>query len=142
LKAYDLKARFFHLEFFRRKSDGTLLGLEVNMRPPGGHTTDMFNFANDINIYDEWANMVVSDQFKAKYSRPYHCCYVGRRNRKKYRYTHAELTARFGKNILLTEAINPVYAGVMGDYAYLVRSPQLSETIKMAETIHEEMQVS
>ena len=32
-------------------TDGRLVALEVNMRPPGGRTVDMFNFANDFDFY-------------------------------------------------------------------------------------------
>ena len=56
-----------------------VVALEVNMRPPGGLTTDMFNYANDIDIYGEWAHVVVHNHFTSKITRPYHCCYVGRK---------------------------------------------------------------
>jgi biotin carboxylase len=59
LKVFAIRERFFHFEFFRRHSDRELVALEVNMRPPGGLTTDMFNYANDIDIYGEWAHVVV-----------------------------------------------------------------------------------
>ncbi|MCX6112485.1 MAG: ATP-grasp domain-containing protein, partial [Proteobacteria bacterium] len=61
LKAFNYREGFFHLEFFRVKKNKKIIALEVNMRPPGGLTTDMFNFANDINIYQEWANVVVNN---------------------------------------------------------------------------------
>jgi hypothetical protein len=50
LKAFNGRERFFHFEFFRVAQD-KLVAPEVNMRPPGGLTTDMFNYANDIDIY-------------------------------------------------------------------------------------------
>lgn len=53
IRAFDLKARFFHFEFFREK-DGSLIALEVNMRPPGGFTTDMWNYSGNLNIYQVW----------------------------------------------------------------------------------------
>jgi hypothetical protein len=40
LKAFEVKERFFHFEFFKL-NDGRYFALEVNMRPPGGLTTDM-----------------------------------------------------------------------------------------------------
>lgn len=39
--------------FFR---NDRIVALEVNTRPPVGLTTDMFNYANDIDIYGEWAD--------------------------------------------------------------------------------------
>ena len=35
VKAFKLRERFFHFEFFRL-SDGSLMALEINVRPPGG----------------------------------------------------------------------------------------------------------
>ncbi len=32
------------------------------MRPPGGFTTDMFNYACDIDIYRVWAQLLVHGQ--------------------------------------------------------------------------------
>ncbi|MFP4310342.1 MAG: acetyl-CoA carboxylase biotin carboxylase subunit family protein, partial [Desulfococcaceae bacterium] len=58
--AFDIREKFFHIEFFRRP-DGTLVGLEVNARPPGGLTTDMFNYANNIDIFQEYARVVVEN---------------------------------------------------------------------------------
>ena len=78
VQAYQIRKRFFHFEFFRT-AEGNLLGLEVNMRPPGGLTTDMFNYANDINIYYEWANVILYNRFLANYTRPYHTAYIGRK---------------------------------------------------------------
>ena len=50
IHAFNLRSRFFHTEYFRMTEDkeglgkkGDLIGLEVNMRPPGGYMTDMIN---------------------------------------------------------------------------------------------------
>lgn len=39
------------------------MALEVNMRPPSGLSMDMFNYANDINLYQQWANVMVNNEF-------------------------------------------------------------------------------
>jgi len=78
---------FLSFEFFRTREDNRLVALEVNMRPPGGMTTDMFNFANDIDIYREWANVIVYNKFMAEYSHKYHCCYVGRKFNRLYAHS-------------------------------------------------------
>lgn len=58
LEAFDVRERFFPFEFFRQYGTGEIYALEVNMRPPGGLTTDMFNYSCDIDIYKSWASMV------------------------------------------------------------------------------------
>jgi biotin carboxylase len=137
LKAFDVRERFFHFEFFRTGSEGKLVGLEVNMRPPGGLTVDMFNYANDIDLYREWANVVVFNRFKATYSRPYHCCYVGRRFANRYRRSHEEVLDTLGPLIPHHEQINSTFGVALGDYGYLVRAPNLDEIHAMAQFILE-----
>ena len=45
VKAFDVRERFFHFEFFR-KPDDSLVALEVNIRPPGGLTTDTVSYTH------------------------------------------------------------------------------------------------
>ena len=135
LKAYKIKARFFHFEFFRSAETGEIIALEVNVRPPGGLTTDMFNFANDINIYKEWANVVVHNRFTAQYSRPYHCCYIGRKVNKHYAHSHEEIMAAFGPDIVYHEEISGVFSAALGNYGYLARSPELDQILSIAAFI-------
>ena len=94
IKAFDIRGRFFHTEYFRLYEDkeglgkkGDLVGLEVNMRPPGGYTPDMMNYANDINVYLIYANMAMYNEGLYKTDRPYHCVYVGRRDKYNGIYT-------------------------------------------------------
>jgi biotin carboxylase len=136
LKAFDVHERFFHFEFFRSASDNEIIALEVNMRPPGGMTTDMFNFANDIDIYKEWAQIVVNNRFTAEYHRKYHCCYIGRKFNRSYLYSHEQVLSAFGDKITHHEAVSGVFSAALGDYGYLVRSPELGEIYEMAEYIH------
>ena len=66
---FGVDRRFVHLEFFRltkpRKGlgkKGEYAGLEVNMRPPGGYTPDMMNFAHSTDVYQIYADMVAFDE--------------------------------------------------------------------------------
>lgn len=136
LKAFEVRERFFHFEFFRT-ADERLVALEVNMRPPGGLTTDMFNYANDIDVYREYANVVVHNRFAAGYSRPYHCCYVGRKHLHPYRYRHDELLARLGGLMVHHQPISGVFSGALGNYGYLLRSPHLEEVLAAADCVRE-----
>ncbi len=136
VKVLGLRERFFHFEFFRTHED-RLVALEVNLRPPGGLTTDMFNFANDINIYYEWANVIINNRFESRYAWPYHCGYVGRKFDKQYVHSHQEILAKLGPNIVLHEPISGVFSDALGDYGYLVRSPDLDEILDIANFIQQ-----
>jgi hypothetical protein len=134
VQAYNVRKRFFHFEFFRTQ-EGNLLGLEVNMRPPGGLTTDMVNYANDIDIYYEWANVILHNRFGAIPSRAYHCAYVGRKWNKTYLHSHEEVLAAFGATIVHHEEISGVFSQAMGNYGYLARHPELHEIVRVANFI-------
>ena len=136
-RAFDVRERFFHFEFFRTDRDGSITALEVNMRPPGGLTTDMFNFANDIDIYREWARVVARNEFTASWSRPYHCGYVGRKWSKRYAHSHEEVLRAFGRLLPHHEEINSIFRPAIGDYGYLVRSKDVEELLAVARYIHE-----
>ncbi len=137
LKAFDVRERFFHIEFFRTDSDQQIIALEVNMRPPGGMTTDMFNYANDIDVYREWAHVVVYNRFTSQYTRPYHCCYISRKSRKVYAHSHEDVLRNFGYCIVHHESISGIFSAALGDYGYLVRSPDLSDIFEAVEYIHQ-----
>jgi biotin carboxylase len=137
LKAYDLRERFFHFEFFRTPKN-EIVALEVNMRPPGGFTTDMFNYANDIDIYNEWAHVVVFNKFTAEYSRKYHSCYVSRKHNRQYTHSHEDILRLFGECCITHhDAISGIFSAALGDYGYLIRSPYLEEIFTMAAYIQE-----
>jgi len=133
--AFDTRERFFHIEFFRR-ADGSLMGIEVNMRPPGGATVDMFNFANDVDMYQGWADIVTRGNFDLPWSRKYFCAYIGRRLDRSYTHSHEEILARLGEMVVHHQRIDPPSATAMCDYGYLVRSPCLDDIHMAAKLIH------
>jgi hypothetical protein len=107
------------------------------MRPPGGLTTDMFNYANDIDVYREWARVVARNEFASSWSRPYHCGYVGRKWSKRYAHSHEEVLRAFGRLIPHHEEMNSIFRQAIGDYGYLVRSKDVGEILAAVRYIHE-----
>jgi hypothetical protein len=137
VKAFDVRERFFHIEFFRTRKDGKIVALEVNMRPPGGYTTDMFNYASDIDIYREWANVVVHNAFHAAYDRKYHCCYIGRKAGKLYLCSHEEVVRRLGPMLMFHTPVSGVFRPAIGDHGYIVRSGNMDDIRKAIKIVHE-----
>lgn len=134
VKAFELKERFFHFEFFRT-NDNKIIALEVNMRPPGGLTTDMMNYANDIDVYQEWANIIVNNRFDSKFSWDYYCGYIGRKFNKRYVNSHLDIVNTFGNKIVHHTGINDVFSGALGNYGYVLRSKNLDDIASAAEFI-------
>ncbi|MBE0686147.1 MAG: ATP-grasp domain-containing protein [Anaerolineaceae bacterium] len=134
VKAFNIRARFFHLEYFRT-SDGHIIALEVNMRPPGGLTTDMYNYANDIDIYAEYANMIVDNRFDAQVTHPYYCGYLGRKHHIHYALPHNGVLSEFNDILVHHQPMEAVLRNALGDYGYILRSPHLKDIMAAEQVI-------
>ena len=125
VKSFGVKSRFVHFEFFRLNRDqhigkkGELAALEVNMRPSGGYTPDMINFAHSTNVYKIWADMVAFDHTDMPVGEHRFCACVGRRDGKRFRLSDAELAARYSKQMRMTERLDPALAEAMGNRLFL-----------------------
>lgn len=129
VKAFRVRSRFVHLEFFRLLTDhpylgkkGQIVGLEVNMRPSGGPTPDMINFAHSTNCYQHFADMIVYDKLKHRNkATPCFCAFVGRWNELSYKHSHEEIMKAFRGELKTAEALPEVLAQGMGNYIYLAK---------------------
>jgi len=135
IKAFEVKERFFHIEFFQTAPD-TYTGLEVNMRPPGGFTTDMFNYACDIDIYRVWAELLVHRRTELLYTRKYHCCYTSRKNNHRYRHGHEDIMIRYGDFMVQVASVPGVFSSALGDIGYIFRSVKLDDIFEIINFIH------
>ena len=135
VKAFGVKSRFIHFEFFVLDCDqqlgkkGDILGLEVNMRPSGGFSADMFNFANSIDVYKIWADMVAygKTELKQEGREHFYCCYCGRRDGKNFVMDHDAIMAKYGDRIKMVQRIPKALSGAMADMMYLVNVKTVKE---------------
>lgn len=137
VSAFDLKERFFHIELFERK-DGRLVALEVNIRPPGGYMTDAINYTHDIDIYGEWADMVVHNRVSGDFRGKYYTAYASRKKHYAYRHSHADVLAAHADKIVRHNEIEPIFSKAMGNYAYQLRSTDPKALRAAVEYIHQE----
>jgi len=136
LRAFNVRERFFHIEFFQTGAD-QYVSLEVNMRPPGGYTTDMFNFACDIDIYRIWAELLVENRTDVDYARDYHCCYASRKFNQHYVHSQADILSRYGSFMVQIESVPGVFSSALGDIGYMFRSKNLDELMEIVRFIHQ-----
>ncbi|HEY5959088.1 MAG TPA: hypothetical protein VIV60_21170 [Polyangiaceae bacterium] len=126
VRAFDVRERFFHLEFFEQ-ANGSYVALEMNLRPPGGFTTDMMNLAFDFDVYSLWARVLTGESFTTSIcDSKYHTAHAGRRNDRRYYLSHSELTAELGATLQDCRPVPKAFADTMGDTAYLLRHPDLN----------------
>jgi len=136
VKAFNVKGRFFHMEFFRMKN-GEICALEVNMRPPGGFSMDMFNYACDIDMYAAWAEVQAKGTVNLQYERKYHTCFISRKNRLNYRRTNEEAMRELGDMLVYYKELPPIIARGMGDQGYLVRAEKMEDIMKAVHIIQD-----
>lgn len=136
LKAFNVRERFFHIEFFHTES-GQFTALEVNMRPPGGFTTDMFNYACDVDVYRLWAQVMAQGVTEAPFERKYHCCYASRKNGIPYIHDHEAILSRYGAAMCQVDHVPGVFSSALGDMGYIFRTESLDTLNEIIRFIHE-----
>ena len=126
VKSFGVKSRFVHFEFFRLQKDqdglgraGDLVALEVNMRPSGGVTPDMIDFAHSTDVYKIWADMVAFDRSTMPIGKHAYCAFAGRRDGKPFEMTDSEIIQRYGENIRMMERVPDALSGAMGNQMYV-----------------------
>lgn len=124
VSAFNIKERFFHFEFFRIKETGEIIPLEVNCRPPGGLTIDMWNYANDFDIFKEYVNVVKENHFKAESKRPYNVFYISRRDDMNYKHSLDEVRQYFGQHLVSIASVPGVFSAIMGKDGIIGRCPE------------------
>ena len=126
VKAFGVKNRFVHFEFFRLLEDheglgkkGEVMALEVNMRPCGGFTPDMINFAHSTDVYKIWADMIAYDQSTMPVGEHKFCAFAGLRDGKNFVMSHDDIMNKYGHCMKMVERIPEVLSGAMGNQMYV-----------------------
>lgn len=125
LKAFGVKSRFIHFEFFRLNCDqhigkkGEIVALEVNMRPSGGISPEMMNYANSTDVYKIWADMIAFDRSYKGTGERFYCAFVGRRDGKAYVHGDDEIYGRYAENLKICRRVDRALSGAMGDRMFV-----------------------
>lgn len=148
VKAFQVKSRFVHFEFFcLTKANkhigeiGDFAALEVNMRPAGGYTPDMMNFAHSTDVYQIWADMITTDKRTLKPNGDdYYCLYVSRKDRFRYVHSHEEIMQKYWDRMKMCERMPDVLSAAMGSQMYMVCVNTKEEADEYINFIHEKVQ--
>ncbi len=93
------------------------------MRPCGGFSPDMMDFANSTNVYKIWADMIAFDRSTLEPGPHAFCAYAGRRDGKPFVYSHEEILDRYAEEMRMVERIPDVLSGAMGNQMYVAVFP-------------------
>lgn len=147
VKAFGVWNRFVHLEFFRLDRDreglgrtGDFVALEVNMRPAGGYTPDMINFAHSTDVYKIWADMVAFGESRTGQGEQFYCAFASRRDIYDYVHSHGEVLSRYGDQIVMCERMPDLFSAAMGQQMYTIRVKSLEEVNNFINFVHAKKQ--
>lgn len=147
VKAFGVWNRFVHLEFFCLDSDreglgrkGDFVALEVNMRPAGGYTPDMINYAHSTDVYKIWADMVAFGESRTQQGAQQYCAFASRRDIYQYTHTHEEVLNRYGDRTVMCERMPELFSAAMGQQMYTVLLQSMEEVNDFVSFVHEKRQ--
>ncbi|MBR4214289.1 MAG: ATP-grasp domain-containing protein [Bacteroidales bacterium] len=136
VKAFEVKQTFFHFEFFRLDEDkdglgkkGEIIGLEVNMRAPGGYIPDKMNYAYDVDVYQIWAETLVFGEnhgFK-DYEFKRFVTHYGRGANVSYCHSAEEIREKFFDRLLIEKIPPKSISGGMGAQIFILKSQSINE---------------
>lgn len=157
IESFGVKSRFVHLEFFRLDRErqglgheGNFVALEVNMRPAGGYTPDMINYAHSTDVYKIWADMVAQDQSRLAeelrhdsgnalsipWREEYFCVFASRRDIYEYQHSHEEILERYSLALVQCERMPDIFHAAMGQQMYTVKVRTEEEKDEFIQFVH------
>ncbi len=132
--AFQMKNRFFHGEYFRLRSDkeglgkkGDVVGLEINFRPPGGFCPDLMNYSGNMDVYDLWAEILLTNNASYSKLKMFSSGFAGRRFSIDYAHSIDDIQEKFGDQIIDVQYLPAAYAAAMGDETIIARFTKVKE---------------
>jgi len=132
------------------KMDGTFDSIPALIRFIGAQeektkivkkTTDsMYNYANNTDVYQIWADMVafgkiVNAPLNAELEK-YFCVYVSRRDTRNYVHTHEEIIEKYNNQLVMYERMPDLYSAAMGNNMYTAKFLLKEDMDEFVDFVH------
>lgn len=145
VKAFGITNRFVHMEFFRLTEakpglgeKGDFVGLEVNVRAPGGFNPDMIDYAHSFDVYQIWADMVVfGTSDSAEEGETFYCVFASQRDCYDYAHDSSEILGTYEGVICKHGRLADVLSDDMGNTFFMARLKSIEEGERFAAFVHE-----
>ena len=143
IKAFEIKKRCFHIEFFCLLEDkkglgkkGDIVALEVNMRSPGGNTPDLLSIALNDSYYEVYADIITKDSTDVDLNKKHYIAIaVSRRNNFSYQISDDQIKCDFKDSIVTTGYYSKEIAPAMGDRFFFARFDTVEEALKFKDVV-------
>jgi biotin carboxylase len=139
VKAFDMKERFFHIEFFKLEN-GDYVALEYNNRLAGGYTIDMYNFAHSIDLFAQYASLVIGGECKKSGVETQFCVGITQRDSYEYEHDTNAIYKRFGNRVKFSQRMPEAFAELQGNQFYAINANSQEEVDDIIRFVHERKQ--
>jgi hypothetical protein len=145
VKAFGIRQRFFHIEFFVLNQDkpgfakkGEFVALECNMRPAGGFTPDLIDYANSVSCYEIWADVICYDENRQNMSLPKYYAFAShRKDVIKYAHNKDDILAKYRNDITMFGRYPAHMALAMGDEYYYAKFANFADGVAFDTYVRE-----
>jgi len=149
LQALGFRAGFTHMEWYR-KDDGEVVFGEIGARPPGARTVDVMNYATDGDLFQMWAEAVLTGT-SAPLTHQYNAASIFKRAVGSGYITRVEgldeLMAAYADNVCVLDLL-PVgahrrdwRATLISDGMIVVRHPDLDALIELGDRFARDLRI-
>jgi hypothetical protein len=145
VKSFGISKRCFHIEFFRLTKDkeglgkkGDYIGLEVNMRCPGGNTPNMLSVALDASFYEAYADIITTNTTPIKVVKDNKITIaVSRKERFWYKHSEEEIWNKYGSYIKESGWYDDAFVRAMGRRYFYAKFPNLKMAKEFQQFVHD-----
>ena len=134
IKAMGLQNRFFHTELFVAENEvkdafkpGDIVGLEVNIRTPGGFTPDLLNYSLSTNLYQMLADIICFGKTTQTVGPRCYAACASRRRGTSYFYNEEDIRRTFAKELCNVGDYPDVFSGLMGNRFFMAKFDSLKD---------------
>lgn len=128
VKAFGMKERFFHIEFFKTEND--YIAIEYNNRPAGAFAIDVYNYAHSYDFFKLYAEVVSGKEVDVKTDSKYGLAST-RRDKKEYLHSENDVRAKYGDKLKAVLRMPEAFAELQGDTMYVLTADTLEEMKEM-----------
>lgn len=101
------------------------------MRPAGGYTPDLIDYANSISVYDIYADSIAYDENKeVPGDKKYYAITSSRRFNLNYLHSNEEILSKYKNHITMSGEYPLAIRDAMGDYYYFAKFDTLEEALE------------
>lgn len=134
VKQFGMKERFFHIEFFEDGDD--YLVVEYNNRVAGGYAIDMYNFANHVDLFRQYARIVDGKPFETPTEPTRYCVAITRRDQVSYVHSESEIRNYYGNRLVFSKRLPDAFAELQGNQFYGILADTEDEVDEIFAYVH------